>query len=488
MKHTTMMNSRLSMIVAAALLAASVGPVLAQGTAPASTPARTNVLPKELPAYGKEKALPALNITRHTLANGLKVWVLPRNSLPRVDAVLAVRGAGSAGDDALSPGFSDLLAGLLNEGSSKRDARAIAEAAQALGGSVGASSGSDGITVTGYSLASKAEPMLQLLAEVARLPAFPDSEVTLAKANALQALKASSATPRFRAEGALGKAIYGDHPYGNTQPTAAAIEATTPAALRAAHAQRFRPDHALLIITGRVQPQQALKMAQAAFGDWQAQGTALPDTPAAPTSAAPARLLLERPGSVQATLRVGRPGVPASDPDYVPLRVASGVMGEGFSSRINVNLREEKGYTYGASARARNLRNGGSIVGGADVRNEVTGASLKEFDAEYRRIGSELVPEDEMLMTKRYLAGSFLVGAQMQGRLANTIAQQWLIGLPPEFLSDYVPQLMKVSAEQVRDVGRKYFAPETQSIVVVGDKAAISEQLKAWGEFKTVPK
>jgi predicted Zn-dependent peptidase len=195
------------------------------------------------------------------------------------------------------------------------------------------------------------------------------------------------------------------------------------------------------------------------------------------------RILLERGGSVQSTVRLGSPGIAATAADQIPLRLASTILGGGFSSRININLREEKGYTYGASAGARLARNGGSIIGGADVRNEVTGAALTEYFNEYKRIGAELVPADEMEMNKRYVAGGYLISNQMQRAVAGTLASNWLVGLPPEFLGQFVPLIQKVTPEQVRDVARKYFAPEKQSIVVVGDKAAVGEQLKAFGEF-----
>ncbi|UUZ53499.1 hypothetical protein LP419_32685 [Massilia sp. H-1] len=145
---------------------------------------------------------------------------------------------------------------------------------------------------------------------------------------------------------------------------------------------------------------------------------------------------------------------------------------------MNINLREEKGYTYGASAGARTYRNGGGIVGGADVRNEVTGAALKEFFSEYKRIGTELVPEAEMKMNKRYVAGGYLINNQLQKAVAATLANNWLIGLPPEFLGEYVTKIEKVTPDQVREMGKKYFAPERQSIIVVGDPAAIAPQLE----------
>lgn len=462
--------------LAFAVLAALVLPAAAMAGAGAK-------LPADLPPYGQDKPIPVPQIAMKTLTNGLEVWVIPRDGLPRVDFVLAVRGAGLAADASEQPGFASVLAGMLSEGSEKRDSRAIAETAQGLGGSVGAGAGNDGIVISGNALASNAGPMLTLLAEITRHPSFPVGEVELAKANAMQTLKVSEAMPTFRAERAIGKAVYGAHPYGNIQPTEASIGSVTVAGLRLEHAKRFRPDRSLLVIAGRISEADAMRIAEAAFSDWKAQGAALADTPAAPASAATVRLLLERPGSVQSTLRLGRPGIAATAADYVPLRLASTVLGGGFSSRINQNLREEKGYTYGASAGSRTYRMGGGIFGGADVRNEVTAAALDEYFLEYERIGKDLVPAEELDMNKRYVAGGYLISNQLQGSVANTLASNWLMGLPADFLGRYVPLIQKVSAQQVRDMGRKYFSPATQSIVVVGDKAAVAAQLAKFGEF-----
>ncbi len=439
--------------------------------------------PSGMPAYGQEKSIPAPKIARQTLSNGLTVWVVPRQGLPRVDYVLALRGAGFAADAPNQSGFAAMLAGMLNEGTAKRDSRAIAEAAQGMGGEVAASPAADGIIVSGNALASQASGMLELMAEIVRQPSFPENEVALAKANALQSLRVSETQPTFRAERAIKKAVYGDHPYGRTDPTVESINAVSAGMLRTEHAKRFRPDRALLVVTGRITEAEAMKLARAAFGDWKAGGAALPDTPAVATGVKPARILLARDGSVQSTLRLGSPGIAASAADQIPLRLTSTILGGGFSSRINTNLREEKGYTYGASAGARMSRAGGMMVGGADVRNEVTGASLEEYFKEYKRLGADLVPAKEMDMNKRYVAGGYLLNNQLQRSVANTLAANWLVGLPPEFLGEYVPQIQKVTPEQVRTVARKYFSPENQSIVVVGDPSRLEEQLKPYGAF-----
>ncbi|MES2901594.1 MAG: pitrilysin family protein [Pseudomonadota bacterium] len=453
--------------------------------APVAYAAEPATTASTLPPFGKDKPIPAPKIAQKTLANGMTVWVVPRKGLPRVDFVLAVRGAGYIADDKAHPGFANMLAGLLNEGTAKRSSREIAEMAQGYGGSVGAGASHDGITVSGNALTSNAVGMMKLLAEVARTPAFPAKEVQLAKANALQGLKTQEAQPGFRAERALNKAIYGDHPYATISPTVEAITSVTEDYLRAEHAKRIRPDRALLVITGRVTEAEAMKMANDAFGDWKAEGAALPEVVAANNAAKPTKLVLTRAGSVQSTVRLGGVGAAAPAADLVPLRLTSTILGGGFSSRVNTNLREEKGYTYGASAGARTYRIGGGIVGGADVRNEVTGAALKEFFSEYRRIGTELVPAPEMEMNKRYVAGGYLISNQMQRAVAGTLANNWLIGLPPEFLGQYVPMIQKVTPEQVRDMGKKYFTPENQSIIVVGDPAAVAAQLKEYGEFAT---
>ncbi|MFT7722897.1 MAG: pitrilysin family protein [Roseateles sp.] len=474
MKNTAAIPSfRLGALAAALALA---------GAAQAATVA----LPAELPPFGQDKPLAVPKITQQTLPNGLQVWVVPRQGIPRVDFVLAVRGAGYGADAPDAPGRAKLLAGLLTEGTATRSSRQIAEAAQAMGGALGAAAGNDGISLFGNALASHAAGMAALLADVARHPAFPGGEVQLARTNALQGLKAAGTQPGFRAARALDGAIYGGHAYGRTQETEAAIQAVTAPGLRAEHARRFRPDRALLVITGRIGAEQALKLARSAFGDWRAGGDPLPDLPA-PAAARPVqRLLLERPGSVQATLRLGSPGMAASDGEQVALRLASTVIGQGFSSRLNQNLREDKGYTYGARAGGQSWRVGGAITGGADVRNEVAGAAMAEYVKEYRRLGAEPVPEAELAMSKRYMAGSYLVSTQLQGSLARQLAGNWLVGLPADFLGKFVPALQRVSAAEVQAVGRKYFNPDEQSWVVVGDPAQIAGQLKAFGEFTTV--
>lgn len=446
--------------------------------------AATPELPKDLPAYAQDKPLPVPEIAKKTLENGMTVWVIPRDGVPRVDYLLAFKGAGLAADAADMQGFASTFAGLFSEGTEKHDSKAIAELAQSYGGGVGAYASADGLSVSAYAVASKADAMIELLAEVARSPNFPEKEVALAKANSLQGLKAAEAQPGFRAERAILAAVYGDHPYARTQPTEAAINAITREKLQAAYAARIRPDQALLVITGRIEEAKAFELAEAAFADWKAEGDAPAAIPATKSTATPSFVHLDRPGSVQSSLRIGRPAIPATHADNVPLRLTSTLLGGGFSSRLMQNLREDKGYTYGASVGMRAQAVGGGLIASADVRNEVTGAAVSEFMAEFKKIGAEPITARELDMNKRYVAGGYLISNQQQGAVAGTLANNWLVGLPPEFLGEYVPKIRAVSAGEIQEIGKKYFAPEQLSIVVVGNKAVV-EQLKDYGKFET---
>lgn len=459
------------------LLALLIGALIAPAAIAATE------MPKDLPPYGADKPLPVPEIDQTQLDNGLTIWVVPRDGIPRVDYVLTFKGAGLSADESSMSGFASTLAGMLNEGTEKRSSKEIAETAQSYGGSVAASASNDGLTVYANALASQAEPMLALMAEVTRKPSFPESEVALTKANALQGLKAAEAQPGFRAERATLVAVYGDHPYARTQATEDSINAITRDKLVAAHAKRLRPDQALLVVTGRIDKDDAVKYAKEAFGDWKVSGKAAAPIAAARTQAKPSFVHLERSGSVQSSVRIGSPSIPASHPDYVPLRLTSTILGGGFSSRLMQNLREDKGYTYGAGVGYRAGISGGAMIASADVRNEVTGAAVGEFMAEYQRIGSEPVGDEELTMNKRYVAGGYLIGNQLQASVASTLAGNWLVGLPPEFLGEYVPKIRAVDAKQVEAMGAKYFDPKAQSIIVVGDKSVVAE-LKDFGQFE----
>lgn len=455
---------------------------IALGLALAGSTQAATALPKDLPAYGPEKPLPTPEVAQRTLPNGLTVWVVPRNGLPKVNLTLAVLG-GTAADDAATPALSQMMARLLNEGTANRSSRDIAEALQAIGGDYAASASDDAISVRASALASQASRLLELVADTALHPNFPAAEVTLAKANAMQELKVQEGDPDWQAQRAFSHAVYGEHPYARDDLNEASVQAATSDSLRALHDARFRPDRALLVIVGRIDAGEAFRLAEQQFGGWKAEGKALADTAAAPRSVAPQRLIVPRDGAVQSNIRYGRPAVPLKDADYIPLSVANTILGGGFTSRITQDIREDKGYSYSPWSSLAAARAGGHVAASVDVRNEVTGATLAELGKLYDGMTSQPASDEELTGAKRLVSGVYLLRNQIQGALTFTLANYWVNGLPPSFLGSYVADANKVTAAQVQAMGRKYFAAKDQSIVIVGDPKAIDAQLKPYGAF-----
>jgi len=443
-------------------------------------------LPEGLPPYGADKPVPVPKIDKHTLPNGMTLWIVADNEgVPKANFVLAVRG-GTAHDPRALNGLSGILAGTLDEGTKTRSAIQIAQELQALGATLGARSGLEATTVAASGLSDNAAAILQLLADVARNPTFPDAEVDLAKANSLQGLKAAQAQPDYQAGIAFDTAVFGSHPYGTGELTEASITAVTPPALRELHARRFRPDRALLVASGRVDPAEIARLAKESFGGWQAAGPTEAEIPAAPVAAVPSRVFVPRANSVQSSIRIGRPAFAAADRILPKADVAETILGGGFGSRLFTNLREEKGYTYGAGAAFGADRNGGYFLADADVRNEVTGAAIGEFNKELQRMIDEPVGVDELRRSQRYLAGVYLFRNQLRGSVAGSLASLWIDGRAPEELGQYVERINAVTAADVQDVARRYFSPKDQSVVVVGDPS-VAEQIKPYGEFRTRP-
>jgi predicted Zn-dependent peptidase len=442
-------------------------------------------LPKDLPPYGADKPVPVPKIDKHTLANGMTLWIVPdAEGAPKANFVLAVRG-GSAHDPRALNGLSAILAGTIEEGTKSRTAIQIAQELQSLGASLGAGVGQEGTTVSASGLSTNAGRILELLADVARNPTFPDAEVDLAKMNALQGLKAAQAQPGYQAGIEFQKAVFGDHPYGTGEPTEASIMAVTPQSLRDLHARRFRPDRALLVVTGRIDAGAILRVAKEAFGNWESGGSPEAEIPAAPTAIARKLVFVPRANSVQSSIRLGRPAFPARDPLIYKADVAESILGGGFGGRLFQNLREDKGYTYGAYASFGVDRNGGSFGAEADVRNEVTAAAITEMHKELQRMIDVPVGAVELERSRRYLAGVYLYRNQLRGAVARSLAGLWVDGRAPEDLGRYTERVKAVTAADVQDVARRYFSPQDQSVIVVGDPS-VAEQIKGLGEFKAV--
>jgi zinc protease len=459
--------------------------LFAMAAVPAALAAEKKPLPAELPPFGEDKPLPVPRIAESKLPNGLTVWLVARPGFPRAVAVLAVRG-GSADDPKGAEGIAELLADTVREGTKARTSRAIAEELQAVGAELGSFAGADAIYLSVNGLGAGTARMVEILADVARNASFPPAEVELAKANAMQGLAARESTPEFLAQKALARAVYGDHPYRVVAPTRETLQAATPAQLAQEHARRFRPDRSLLVMVGDFEAAAAQAAIGRHFGGWTAAAAATSETPPPPAAAPRRFFVVSRPGSVQSQILMGRPVVTVTDPAYYPLLVANTIVAGSFGSRLVENIREDKGYTYSPGGSVSARAKGGLLTMRADVRTEVTAAALTEMFYEQDRAASTVPTDEELSRAKRYQAGLYLLRNQIQAAVAQTLASNWVNGLPPGALAEFVTQVNAVTADQVRDAGRRFYASSRQTVVVVGDEAKVKEELATFGEVSSL--
>jgi zinc protease len=451
----------------------------------AAAQAEERPLPVELPPFAAERPLPAPHVVKSRLPEGLTVWVVPRPGFPKADVLLVVRG-GMAADPVGQEGMTGLLATGLRDGTAKRSAKAIAEELQAVGGELTTAGSEDAIQLGASGLASGVGRLVEIVADIARHAAFPEKEVALDKDNALETLAADEAQPEFVGRRAFARAVFGEHPYHTVAATKEVIAGVTPEALRREFTRRFRPERALVLVVGDVEPAQVTAAVARAFAGWKGVGE-MP--PTAKVAAAPSErriLLVDRPDSVQAHILVGRLAPTMNEPGYYPALVATTLFGGMFSARLVRNLREDKGYTYTPDSRMRSFEKAGFLGVDADVRNEVTAPSLVETFYEMDRMWATAPTAEELARTKRFLAGLYLLRNQLQDALAGTLAKYWVMGLAPEALAEYVPRINAVDAEQIRGVAQKIFPSLQQTVVVVGDAARIKDALGRFGAVTVV--
>src|SRR6478672_13346156 len=413
------------------------------------------------------------------LPNGLTVIVVEDSRLPLVSYRLALR-SGDAHDPAKLPGLADMLTGLLTEGTESRTSREIADEVARLGATLQAGANSDYTTVAASSLTTFSDEILELLADVALRPVFPENEVELTKQNTKESLKQQRAQPSFLATEMVAKVMFGSHPYSVTAPTPEAIDATTREELIEFHRSKFIPNNAVLLVAGDVDHDTLIKRIESLFGNWKPGEVPGDEFPAPPHRAARAAYVIDRPGSAQANIVIANSGITRTSNDYFPMLLMHTVLGANASSRLFMNLREEKGYTYGAYSSLDARRQAGTFRATAEVRTPVTGDSLKEFFYELNRIRTEPVSEKEIGDARSYLTGVFPLRLETQEGLVDQLQQIKMFGLPEDFLETYRSQIQAVTIGQVQEVARKYIRPDEAAIVIVGDGAQLLEQVKPY--------
>lgn len=420
----------------------------------------------------------------YALDNGLKVTLLRYGNVPKTYVVLRVAaGSLNQGNDVWLP---TLMGQMLQEGAAGRTGADIAAAAAAMGGGLGTSVGTYETTVSIAPLAEHAAEGVQLVADVARRPTFPASELERVRANLLRSLAVARTRPQAAAEIALAEAYYGtDNPFGRLFPNEAQLKAYSIEDVRRFHRDNSGAKRAHLYVAGQFDPAAVKAAIGKAFGDWQPgpEPASLPPKP----QPGPKLLLVDRPGAPQSTIRIAFPAPVMGSKDDLAFRVTNALLGGAFNSRITQNIREQKGYTYSpGSGVAFNLGEARWTFN-ADVTTTATGPALQEVFGEIRRLQDEAPAASEAAGMRSYLAGIFVLQNAGANGLIGSLANRDFHGLPANWLDTYVPGVLAVTPEQMQRLAREWLPLDRMTVVVVGDLAQVESQLKAVPELQGVP-
>ena len=447
-------------IPAALLALAAAAPLFAQKQAP--------------PEAGKPKGFSVPAPHKFTLDNGLAATLVEYGTLPKVTVRLAVR-TGNIDEKAGEVWLSDVMGDLLSQGTETRTAAQIAEAAARMGGELNVNIGEDRTDLSGDVLSEFGPEMAALIADVAMHPKFPESELARLKGDRQRQLAIAKSQPQQMASEKFRALLYADHPYGRLFPTEEMLKGFTIAQVRAFYDANFGAARAHLYVAGKFDGKAMEAAIRKAFSGWKRGAAASVNLPKPKLEH---RLeTVDRPGAVQSTIYLGMPVTDPSSPDWVALGVMNSLLGGSFGSRITSNIREQKGYTYSPNSQVSTRYRDGYWVETADVTTKDTGASLKEILAEIKRLQSEAPPAQELKGIQNYIAGTFVLQNSSRTGIIAQLAFVDLHGLPGDYLNTYVSRVYAVTPAEVQQMATKYIQADKATIVVVGDKKVIAEQV-----------
>jgi zinc protease len=416
------------------------------------------------------------------LANGAHLIVLEDHRVPQVSMRIDLRGAGGYFDPAATPGVAAVAATMLSEGTKTRTAQQIATSIDTLAASVGAttSASAESTTITVSAMSEHFDQVLDLAIDMLVNPAFPEQELARYKARTKGMLAQQRSQASYLAQEAFNRVIFGSHP-GSRTLTPAALDLITRDALVAFHQSHYAPDFAIVGVVGDVTLADIKKRLDSRMAGWTKKGLAKPVF-ADPEALGPARVtLVDRPNSVQTSLIVGTQAIERMSPDYDALRLADAIIGGGPTGRLFLNLREDKGFTYGAYSRLSAGHFKGDWAASAEVRTEVTEPALTEFVKEVARLREQPVADQEFQDKKRSLVASFALSLETPGTLLTNYVTSYMYGLPADYWDKYPDRVMAITQAQVQAVARKYFDASRIQVVAVGDGKKIGEALKKFG-------
>ncbi|PYS51320.1 MAG: hypothetical protein DMF68_04750 [Acidobacteria bacterium] len=420
-----------------------------------------------------------------TLSNGLRVILLESHRVPTFTMQMVVLSGGLS-DPNDYHGLASFTAAILREGTQKRTSKDIAEQVDTIGATLAANAGLSTFTstITTSGLVENFDQTLDIFADVIRNPKFAQEEIDKYKQRQIAQLQFQRSIPQFLAAERFQRAIYGNHPAGLIVPPVESIKKITSADLARFHSTYYRPNNAMLAIVGDVTLKEIMPKLEKAFGDW--QKTDVPETkiPAAPEQGTARIQLIDRPGSVQTVLQLGNLGIERTNPDYFAVLVMNQILGGGPAARLFLNLREDKGYTYGAYSQFGGSKFRGTVISSSEVRTDVTEGAMHEFMYELKRIRDEKVSPTELENAKRAIVGSFALSLEQPNALLQNIVLQKLYNLPADYWDTYPQMVSSITAEDVQRAAQRYVNLANLQIVAVGDASKARDVLAKYGSVE----
>lgn len=418
-----------------------------------------------------------------TLDNGLTVLILEDHRFPTVNVRLDLAAAGALYEPANMPGLASAAASLIREGTKTRNSRQIAEDVDRLGATLNAFTGFGATTtvINASGLSDNLDEWFALMVDVLLNPTFPADELEKYKARQKVLLKQQRTQPSFLANERFSKAVYGNHPASVVAATEESINSLSTEILAKWHAERYVPQGSILGIAGDVNANELIPKLKKWFAGWKKTDLteSLPPNPSPTTTKK--IYLVDRPNSVQTTLTLGNIAIDRVSPDYIPVTVMNRIIGGGPAARLFINLREEKGYTYGVYSGISSGKYPGPWSASGDFRTDVTDGAMKELHYEINRIRTEDVPDAELDETKRALVANFALSLEQPTQLLSYAVTQKTYRLPADYWDTYPAKLMGVTAADVKRVANKYLNPEAMQVVAVGDGSKIKSVLEKYG-------
>jgi zinc protease len=432
-----------------------------------------------LPKAGPDPkfSLPAIEKTK--LSNGLNVWIVRQTELPIVSMNLVINAGGTL-DAADRSGVALMTSNMLNQGTKTRSAVDIANSLQSIGASVNPSASWDASSVSMLTLTKDLDRALDIYSDVVVNPAFPANELETLRRRALVSFLQRKSSPTAVADVVYNKVLYGDQPYGRQlSGDEKTVKAMTRDDLVNFYNTYYRPNNSTLIVVGDVQKATLMPKLEKAFASWKQGDVPASKMPAMSMSAKPGIYLVDKPGAAQSSVSIGQVGIDRGNPDFYAVQVMNSILGGGGTARLFMNLREDKGYTYGAYSRFVVRRGPGPFSASGEIQTVSTKEAVQEFLKELNGIRGPIpVTANELEVNKQALIRRFPSGFETDGQISNQLSNLVIYGLPDSTFNDFIAKVNAVTLDDVKRVANKYLTPDKMAIVIVGDKSVIEPGLK----------